>query len=131
MVNQVCFQVLGCCTTVDYSSQAGQFELNVMMPVINFNLLHSIKILTNAIKVFDEKCVRGITANAERCRKYAEGSVSNATALNPILGYLSTAEIVKEAVKTGKTIRQICEEKKLVDKEQLEKILDLEKQAGR
>ena len=131
MLNQVCFQILGCSTTIDYASQAGQLELNVMMPVINFNLLHSIKILTNAVKVFDEKCVRGITANAERCKKYAEGSVSNATALNPILGYLNTAEVVKEAVKTGKTIRQICEEKKLVEKSKLEEILNLEKQVGK
>lgn len=131
MVNQVCFQVLGCATTIDYCSQAGQFELNVMMPVINFNLLHSIKILTNAIRVFDEKCVRGIIANEEKCRKYAEGSVSNATALNPILGYLNTAEIVKEAVKTGKTIKEICLEKKLVDKSKLDEVLNLEKQAGK
>lgn len=131
MVNQVCFQVLGCSATIDYCSQAGQFELNVMMPVINFNLLHSIKILTNAIKAFDEKCIKGITANEEKCRKYAESSVSNATALNPILGYLNTAEIVKEALKTGKTIRQICEEKKLVEKSKLDEVLDLEKQAGR
>lgn len=131
MMNQVCFQVIGCSTTVDYCSQAGQFELNVMMPVINFNLLHSIKILTNAIKAFDEKCIKGITANEEKCRKYAESSVSNATALNPILGYLNTAEIVKEALKTGKTIRQICEEKKLVEKSKLDEVLDLEKQAGR
>lgn len=131
MVNQVCFQVLGCAQTIDYCSQAGQFELNVMMPVINFNLLHSIKILTNAIRAFDENCIKGITANADRCRKYAESSVSNATALNPLLGYLNTAEIVKEAIKTGKTIKQICEEKKLLDKDKLEKALDLEKQAGK
>ncbi len=131
MVNQVCYQILGCCTTVEYSSQAGQFELNVMMPVINFNLLHSLKILTNALTAWNEKCIKGITANPERCRNYAESSVSNATALNPILGYLNTAEVVKEAVKSGKTIRQICEERKLVDRENLEKALDLEKQAGK
>lgn len=130
MLNQVCFQIIGCCTTIEYSSQAGQFELNVMMPVINFNLLHSMKILTNALSVWNEKCVRGIIANPERCRKYAESSVSNATALNPILGYLQTAEIVKEAVKTGKTIREICLEKKLVSEEKLKEVLDLEKQAG-
>ena len=131
MMNQVSYQVLGCATTIDYCSQAGQFELNVTMPVINFNFLHSIKILTNAVRVFDEKCIKGITANAGRCRKYAESSVSNATALNPILGYLNTAEIVKEAVKTGKTIKEICLEKKLVDKSKLEEVLNLEKQAGK
>lgn len=131
MMNQVCFQVIGCATTIDYCSQAGQFELNVMMPVINFNLLYSIKIFTNALNVWNEKCVKGITANTDRCRKYAEGSVSNATALNPVLGYLKTAEVVKEAIAKGKTIKQVCEEGKLVDKNKLEEALNLEKQVGK
>lgn len=130
MLNQVCFQVIGCATTIEYSSQAGQFELNVMMPVINFNLLHSMNILINALKVWNEKCIKGITANIERCNQYAERSVSNATALNPILGYLKTAEVVKEAISSGKSIREICLERGLVDKETLDKVLDLEKQVG-
>lgn len=131
MLNQVCFQVIGCSTTVDYCSQAGQFELNVMMPVINFNLLHSIKILTNALNSWDERCVQGIVANPERCRKYAESSLSNVTALNPLIGYLKAAEVAKKVLSTGKTIRQICEEEKLVEKDKLDKALDLEKQAGK
>lgn len=131
MLNQVCFQVIGSSTTIDYSSQAGQFELNVMMPIINFNLLFSIKILTNALRVFDEKCIRGIAANEDRCRRYAEGSVSNATALNVKIGYLKTAEIVKEAVRTGKTIKEVCLSKGILDEKELEKVLDLEKQAGK
>ncbi len=131
MMNQVCFQVIGCATTIDYCSQAGQFELNVMMPVINFNLLHSIKIFTNALDSWNEKCVKGIAANPDRCRKYGEGSVSNATALNPLIGYLQTAEIVKEAVSTGKLIKDICLEKNLVEKAKLEEALNLEKQVGK
>ncbi|MBI2996158.1 MAG: aspartate ammonia-lyase [Candidatus Melainabacteria bacterium] len=130
MLNQVCFQVIGCSCAIEYSSQAGQFELNVMMPVINFNLLHSIKVLTNALKIWNEKCVKGIKANVDRCRKYAEGSVSNATALNPLIGYLQTAEIVKEAVSTGKPIKDICLEKKLLEKNKLDEVLNLEKQVG-
>lgn len=131
MLNQVCFQTIGCANTIEYSSQAGQFELNVMMPVINFNLLHSINILTNGLKAFNGLCLKGITANPERCKKYAEGSVSNATALNLELGYLKTAEIVKKAVQTGKTIRQVCEEENLLNKDKLDKALDLEKQVGK
>jgi aspartate ammonia-lyase len=131
MLNQVCFQILGCCTTIDYSSQAGQFELNVMMPVINHNLLYSIKILTTSVKVFDEKCIREITANSERCKRYAELSLSNVTALNPLIGYLKAAEVAKEVLKTGKTIKEVCLEKKLVEKDRLEEALNLEKQVGK
>ena len=101
------------------------------MPMINFNLLFSIKILTNALKSFDDRCLKGITANEERCKKYAEGSVSNATALNSKLGYLATAEIVKEAIKSGKTIKEICLTNGVIDKQELEKILDLGKQVGK
>lgn len=131
MLNQVCFQVIGCCSTVKYSSQAGQFELNVMMPVINFNLLHSIEILSNALNLWNEKCVKGITANAQRCKWYAESSVSNVAALNPLIGYLNASEVVKEALRSGKTIKQVCLDKGLVDPKQLDEALDLEKQAGK
>lgn len=131
MINQVCFQVIGCSTTIDYCSQAGQFELNVMMPVINFNLLHSIKILTNALNIWNEKCVKGIVANAERCKKYAESSLSNVTALNPLIGYLKAAEVAKKVLATGKTIKEICLEENLVEKNKLEEALNLEKQVGR
>ena len=131
MLNQVCFQVVGCSTTVDYCSQAGQFELNVMMPVINFNLLHSIKILTSALRIWNEKCVKGITANPERCRRYAESSLSNVTALNPLIGYLKAAEVAKKVLSTGKTIKEVCLEENLVDKNKLEEALNLEKQVGK
>lgn len=130
MLNQVCFQVIGCSTTVEYCSQAGQFELNVMMPVINFNLLHSITILTNSLNAWNERCVRDIIANEARCKRYAELSVSNVTALNPLIGYLKAAEVVKKVLTTGKTIREICLEEKLLDEETLDKALDLDKQAG-
>ena len=131
MVNQICFQVIGCSSTIEYSSQAGQFELNVMMPVINYNLLHSMRILTNALVIWNEKCLKGITANSDRCKEYAQKSVSNATALNPLLGYLKTAEVVKEALATGKTIEQVCLEQNLVEANKLKEVLDLEKQVGK
>ena len=130
VVNQVCIDVKGNCSKIEDASQAGQFELNVMMPIINFNLLHSIKILTNALRVWNEKCIKGITANVERCNQYANSSVSNATILNPEIGYLNAAEVVKEALATGKTIKEVCLERKLLTDEQLKELLDLEKLAG-
>jgi len=125
MVNMVCFQVIGCDTTVLMSAQAGQLELNVMMPVVVFNLLHEIEILKNAVDVFIKYCISGLTANEERCQSYAENSTSIVTVLNPHIGYLAGAEIAKEYLKSGKPIRQLVLEKKLINPEQLEKIFDL------
>ncbi len=125
MLDMVCFQVIGCDMTVLLAAQAGQLELNVMMPVVAFNLLHEIEILTNAVKVFVEFCVDGITVNAERCRAYAEGSMSIVTALNPHIGYARAAEIAKEYLASGKSIRQIVLEKGLMSEEQLRKVFDL------
>jgi fumarate hydratase class II len=125
MLNMVCFQVIGCDTTVLMSAQAGQLELNVMMPVVAFNLLHEIEILTNAIDVFNRFCVKGITANEERCRAYAEGSMSIVTVLNPHIGYLKAAEIAKEYLKSGKPIRKLVLEKGLMTEEELDKAFEL------
>ncbi len=127
MVNMVCFQVIGCDTTVLMSAHAGQLELNVMMPVVAFNLLHEIEILKNAVDVFVKFCISGITANAQRCQFYAENSTSVVTVLNPHIGYLAGAEIAKEYLKSGKPIRQLVLEKKLLSQEQLNKVFDLKK----
>jgi aspartate ammonia-lyase len=125
MVNMVCFQAMGCDTTVLLSAQAGQLELNVMMPVVAFNLLHELEILRNACHVFMKYCVSGITANAERCQFFAENSTSVVTVLNPHIGYLAGAEIAKEYLKSGKPIRELVLEKKLLTEEQLNKVFDL------
>jgi aspartate ammonia-lyase len=130
MLNQVCLQVKGFCSVIEDASSAGQFELNVMMPLISYDLLEGIKILTNALNAWNEKCVKGITANPERCKRYAQKSLSNVTALNPLIGYLKAAEIAKQALETRKTIRQICIEEGLINEAELDKALDLEKQAG-
>ncbi len=127
MMNMVCFQVMGCDTTVTYSAQAGQLELNVMMPVVAFNLLHEIEILTNSIAVFNRFCVEGITANEERCQVYAEGSMSIVTVLNPHIGYAAAAEIAKEYLNSGKSIRELVKEKGLLSDEQIQKVFDLHK----
>jgi aspartate ammonia-lyase len=125
MMDMVCFQVIGCDTTVLMAAQAGQLELNVMMPVVAFNLLHEIEILATALGAFTQFCARGITANAERCRMYAEGSMSVVTVLNPHIGYANAAEIAKEYLASGKPIRTIVLEKGLLTPEKLEEIFDL------
>jgi aspartate ammonia-lyase len=125
MVNMVCFQVIGCDMTVLMSAQAGQLELNVMMPVVAFNLLHEMEILRTSVDVFVRFCVAGITANAERCQFYAENSTSVVTVLNPHIGYLAAAEIAKEYIKSGKPIRELVLEKGLLTKEQLNTVFDL------
>ena len=124
MLNQVCFQVIGCDTTVAYAAQAGQLELNVMMPVVAHNLIFSMTILTNAVSVFTTKCVTGITADAARCRGYADHSVGLATALNSSLGYGQAAAIVKEAVARGRSIRDIAAARGLTRDRRIARLLD-------
>ena len=125
MLNMVCFQTIGCDTTIIMAAQAGQLELNVMMPVVAFNLLHEIQILTNAIHVFTRKCVDGITVNQQRCQFYAENSMSIVTILNPIIGYETAAEIANEYLSSNKSIREIILERTLLTDNELEKVLDL------
>jgi aspartate ammonia-lyase len=125
MLNMVCFQAIGCDTTVLLAAQAGQLELNVMMPVVAYNLLHAIEILDSAVNVFAERCVPGIQVDAARCQSYAEASMSIVTVLNPHIGYAAAAEVAKIYVSSGKPIRQIVLEKGLLDERQLEKIFDL------
>jgi aspartate ammonia-lyase len=123
MVNQVCYQVMGCDTTVCVAAEAGQLELNVMMPVIAWNALHSSTILANAITSLRERCVDGIEADAERCRALLERSTAVATALSPYIGYAKTAEIAKESVRTGRPIRELVLERGLLEPEKLDRIL--------
>ena len=124
MTDMVCFQVMGNDLVIAVASQAGQLELNVMMPVIAFNLLMSLTILTNAMKIFNERCVQSITANEERCRWYVEHSVALVTALNPRIGYARAAEIAKRATAKGETIREEIEEEGLLTAAELEEVLD-------
>jgi aspartate ammonia-lyase len=125
MLNMVCFQVMGCDHTIAMSAQAGQLQLNVMMPVVAYNLLHELEILTSAVGVFTSQCIDGITANEARCNAYAEGSMSIVTVLNPHIGYARAAEIAKEYLTSGKSIRQLILEKGIMTESQLDSILDL------
>jgi aspartate ammonia-lyase len=124
MTDMVCFQVMGNDLVVATAAQAGQLELNVMMPVIAFNLLMSLSILSSALTVLRERCVEGITANEDRCRWYVEHSVSLVTALNPRIGYARAAEIAKRAIAAGKTIRETLEEEGLLTPEETAKVMD-------
>ncbi|HMI31048.1 MAG TPA: aspartate ammonia-lyase [Candidatus Limnocylindrales bacterium] len=122
MTNMVCYQVIGYDTTVAYAGQAGQLELNVMMPVIAHNLTRALAILAPTLRALREKCIDGITANEEVCRRYFEHSTALATALNPYIGYLAAAEIAKESAKSGKTVVELVREKKLLTEEQIAKV---------
>ena len=126
MVNQVCFQVIGCDMTVALAAEAGQLELNVMMPVIAWNALHASTILRESMKVMRTRSVDGITANEARARELLDRSTAAATALSPYIGYAKTAEIAKDAVKTGRTIRELVLERGLLDAKQLDDILSVD-----
>jgi aspartate ammonia-lyase len=126
MVNQVCFQVIGCDATVTAAAEAGQLELNVMMPVIAWNALHASTILGNAMDTLETRCVEGIQADEARCRELLDRSTAVATALSPYIGYAKTAEIAKESAKAGTPIREIVLERGLLDAKQLDRILSAE-----
>ena len=124
-VTQVCAQVIGNDATVAFAGSQGNFELNVYMPVMAQNLLESIRLLGNVSRLFADRCIAGIEADVERCRAYAESSPSLGTSLNPYIGYEAAAEIVKESVKTGRSVREIVQERGLLTDEQLEQALDV------
>lgn len=123
-LNIVLYQVLGQCASIDYCVQAGQLELNVMMPGMAFSAQFALMILTNTLYTFSDNCVRGIKADAERCKYYAEISPSLSTALNTYIGYKMAADVTKQALAEKKTIPQVVRERGLLDEETLEKVLD-------
>jgi aspartate ammonia-lyase len=125
MVNQVCFQVIGNDVTVATAAEAGQLELNVMMPVIAHNLLFSGLILTSATRVLAERCVEGIEADAAQCAYWLERSPALVTALAPKIGYAEAAKLAKEAVAKNVTVRQLVIEKGLLKGKELDEVLDL------
>jgi aspartate ammonia-lyase len=123
-VNQVAFQVIGNDQTICLASEAGQFELNVMEPVLVFNLLQSISIMTNVFVVFRRFLVEGLTANPDRMKAYVDNSVGVITAINPHVGYETASRIAREANMTGKPVRELILRDKVLNKEQLDAILD-------
>ena len=124
LLNQVSFQVMGNHTTVSMASGAGQFELNVMVPVLIFNLIQSICVMNNAFRSFNEYCLKGLTVNADRMRRYVDESVGTVTAVGPFIGYEKASQIAREALETGKPVRELCLHYKVLTAEQLDEILD-------
>jgi fumarate hydratase, class II len=117
-------QVVGNDATITIAGMGGNFELNVMMPVIAYNLLQSIEILAAAARLLADRCVAGIEANRERCAELVERSLAMVTSLVPRIGYDAAAEIAKEAMRTGRTVREICREKRVLPEAELEEALD-------
>lgn len=127
MANQVFFKVLGNDQAMAFANQAGQLELNVMMPVMAQLALESSMILTNTLKTMRELCISGITANKETCEKYASQTSQIVTALNPVIGYTKAGELAKESIKSKKTVIELVKEQKLLTDKQIKDLLDPKK----
>jgi len=111
MLAMVSYQLIGLDAAIAAASSGGQLELNVMMPLVAFDLCHALTILANAVRAFDERCARGLEVDEARCRHYAERTVSLATALAPRIGYAAAAKIVKESIRSGRSILELAAEK--------------------
>jgi fumarate hydratase class II len=129
VVLQVAAQVIGNDAAITIAGTQGNFELNVRVPLIARNLLESIRLLAAAGRVFAEKCVEGIEANEEGCRRSAESTLAAATALNPYIGYDKATEIVQEAASSGRMLREVAYEHG-VDEETYDRAMDLHKMAA-
>jgi fumarate hydratase class II/aspartate ammonia-lyase len=111
MLAMVSYQIIGLDAAIAAAASAGQLELNVMMPLVAFDLCHALSIAASAVRAFDERCAEGLEVDEERCRHFAERTVSLATALAPRIGYAAAAEIVKESIRTGRSIVDLAAEK--------------------
>lgn len=127
VVNQIAFNIIGNDVTITMAAEAGQLELNAFEPVVFFNLFQSIETLTNGVSTLIDNCVDGITANREHCSMQLHSSVGTVTALAPYLGYQKSAEIAKKALKTGRSIRELVLEEKLLTEQQLDVMMDARK----
>ncbi|MEE4272758.1 MAG: aspartate ammonia-lyase [Thermoanaerobaculales bacterium] len=126
VVNQVAFQVIGNDLTITMAAEAGQLQLNVMEPIISFNIFESLDMLTAAVTTLSKRCIKGITVNEERCRDMVEGSIGLVTAVVPALGYEIASEIAKEALASGRAIRQIILDRELLSADELDHLLSPE-----
>lgn len=127
MMNMICYQVFGCDATVQQAVSGAQLELNVMMPVVAFNFLHEIHILSTGLMAFHRQALEGLEVDRERVTGYVEMSTAIATALNPYIGYDRAAVVAKTAYNEGKTVRQVVREQGFLDEAQLNQALDLER----
>jgi aspartate ammonia-lyase len=127
MTNMICFQILGNDQAILWAAQAGQMELNVMMPLIAWNLPQSFTIMTNCLRTLNEKCIKGVVANEEACLRYAMTTSSLVTVLNPIIGYRKAAEVFKRSLSTGEPIPEVIVSMGLMTPAEVKKVLDLKK----
>ncbi len=125
-MSQVVAQVIGNDVAVAFGGAAGNFELNVMLPVIARNLLESLRLLANVSRLFADRCIAGLEADVERSRTYALSSPAIATALNPYIGYEQAAKVVKQAVAEGRDLRTVVLEMGLLTEEEVDRALDVE-----
>ena len=125
MLNMAMFQVMGNDLTVMLAGQAGQLELNVMMPIIAYNLFQSMDVIINAVNSFIDNCLVGITANAEKATGWLAKNAILVTALNPVIGYLKGAEVAKEALATNRTVREVVIEKGYITAAEADQLLDV------
>jgi aspartate ammonia-lyase len=130
VVNQVCFDIIGGDMTVTMAAEAGQLQLNVFEPVIAYRLLRSIETLEASCVVLRERCINGVTANPERMRHFVEHSIGIVTALVPVIGYEHSTSVAKEALETGKGVFEVVLARKLLTREQLDRILDPQAMTG-
>jgi aspartate ammonia-lyase len=130
VVNQVAFKVIGNDLTISFAAEAGQLELNVMEPVIVQSLFESIEMLKNGMETLRTRCIEGITANAEHCRRMVEQSIGLVTALNPHIGYENSSMIAKEAQETGGSVYDLVLRHNLLTKKELDRILAPENMVG-
>jgi len=130
MANQTWFSVLGYDQTIAYCTQAGQLELNVMMPMMAYSMIEATNVATHALQVLRTMCVEGLEPNVPRLQKYFESTPQTATALSPKLGYEATAKLVKESLETGKTVVEIVRERGLIPEAELKAILDINSLTG-
>jgi fumarate hydratase class II len=124
MLNMACFHVMGDDLTVMLAGQAGQLELNVMMPIIAHNLFEMMQVLIGALRVFTDRCVAGVTANRDKAEAWLAKNAILVTALNPVIGYLKGAEVAKEAMATNRSIKEVVVEKGYLSSQEADRILD-------
>jgi fumarate hydratase class II len=130
MLLMVCAQIIGHDATIAWAGAAGNFELNVMIPVIAENFLSAVAVLSQACQLFASRCVRGLTVNEARATVFVEQSLAMATALNARIGYDAAAAIARESAATGKTVRELCVERKVLPPDELDHLLDPKKMTG-
>jgi len=129
-VNQTCYQVIGNDLAITMAAEAGQLQLNAMEPLIVYNILSSLRMMTRTTNMLTEKCIRGITANKEHCEKLVYDSIGIVTAFNPFIGYEKSSAVAKKALAENLSVVDIIREEKLLDDAKIDEIMKVENLTG-